>query len=93
MCAFAAMGGRSSAARYEAQKNGRLALPQSCTVVTCKSSGTYTAGGYAVNTRHEATLPGALMRLPCDAADGHTNNVSEGFPLLACLRACALTHN
>ena len=60
MCAFATMGRCSSAARYEAQKNGRLALPQSCIVVTCKSSGTYTAGGYAVNIRHEATLPRAL---------------------------------
>ena len=56
-------------------------------VVYCKSSGTYTAGGYAVNIRHEATLPGAALRLPCNAADGHTNNVSEGFPLLACLQA------
>jgi hypothetical protein len=60
-------------------------------VVYCTSSGTYTADGCAVNIRHEATLPGAALRLPCNAADGHTNNVSEGFPLLSCLRA--LTHN
>ena len=29
--------------------------------------------------------PCPALTLPCDAADGHTNNVSEGFPpLLAC---------
>jgi hypothetical protein len=36
--------------------------------------------------------PCAALTLPCDAADGHTNNVSEGFSSHLCkLLACADT--
>ena len=84
MCAFATMSRCSIAARYEARKNGRLALPQSCTV--SQAVRTLRTDMQSISDTRQP-CPGALMRLPCDAADGHTNNVSEGFPLLACLRA------
>jgi len=62
-------------------------------VVYCMSSGTYTVDGYAVNIRHEATLPGAALRLPCDHTPqtGIQTTCLKDSHFWLCLRA--LTHN
>jgi hypothetical protein len=84
-CAFAMMSRCSSAAaRYEAQKTAGLRCRR-------RASRAVRILRAYMQSISDTRQPCLAPKLPCDAAGGHTNNVSEGFHLSAALLACADT--